>query len=178
MNWKRALIPAIFILPLLILVGSRFGSDPHAVPFVLGGAEAPAFSLRSIDGRDFSSAALRGKPIVLNFWSTWCVPCKTEHDILQMGASRYGDRVQFLGVVYQDTSDAAKEYLTKRLNRYPQLIDPDARVAIEYGVAGVPESFFIDPTGKVRHKEIGPVTPNLLFAKVDDMLTNPGGAVQ
>lgn len=174
MNWKRAFLPALIVLPFLGLLATRFGTDPHALPNVLIGQPAPPFELRTLEGEPITTEALRGKPVVLNFWSTWCVPCKTEHEILQEGAKRWGDRVQFLGVVYQDSAEAAQKYLRTRRNLYPNLADPTSQVAIEYGVSGVPESFFIDAEGRVRHKAIGPVTLDLLATQINAMLAEGG----
>jgi cytochrome c biogenesis protein CcmG/thiol:disulfide interchange protein DsbE len=133
--------------------------------------------LVTLDGKTVTSADLRGKPTVVNFWSTWCVPCKTEHDILQMGSKRYGDRVQFIGVIYQDTAEAARQYLTTRKNYYPQLVDTNAGLAIQFGVSGVPESFFVDPQGIVRHKEVGPVSPMLLADQIAQLSASASGAM-
>src|SRR5688572_27419329 len=113
MNWKRAFLPAIVVMPFLLLLASRFGTNPAALPNVLLHQPAPAFELRSLDGEVFSTAALRGKPVIVNFWSTWCVPCKAEHEILQEAAKMWGDKVQFLGVIYQDSEEAARAYLTR-----------------------------------------------------------------
>lgn len=162
MNWKRALIPALVVLPLLVLFASRFGTNPHEIPTVLQGKPAPRFALQTLDGKTITSESLRGKPTLINFWATYCVPCKYEHDILQQAARRYGDRVNFLGILYQDTPEAAREYVKKTVNLYPHLIDPDAGLAIELGVTGVPESFFIGADGIIEHKQVGVVTPELV----------------
>jgi cytochrome c biogenesis protein CcmG/thiol:disulfide interchange protein DsbE len=162
MNWKRALIPAVVIIPILIVIASQFGTNPHEVPFGLAGKPAPEFTLTTLDGQTLTSSDLQGKPTVINFWSTWCVPCKVEHDVLQLSSRRYRDSVRFLGVIYQDDADAARTYLRMRSNFYTQVIDPDSTLAIQYGVSGVPESYFIDAQGIVRYKQVGPVTHELL----------------
>ena len=89
MSWKRAIIPALLVLPLLFLLATRFGVDPRELPSVLVGKPAPAFALVSLDGEKVSNETLAGRPYVLNFWSTWCVPCKLEHDVLQQASRRY-----------------------------------------------------------------------------------------
>ena len=174
MNWKKAWIPALVVAPFLILLASRFGHDPHALPSVLVGKAAPPFVLTKLDGTPLDSQSLRGKPAVLNFWSTWCVPCKIEHEVLQEGARIYGDRVQFLGVVYQDTAEAARAYLRTVTNRYPHVVDPKGQVAIEHGVSGVPESYFVNAEGTIVHKQVGVVTPDILHSQLGAMLQ--GGA--
>src|SRR5688572_1161822 len=136
MNWKRAMIPALVVFPLLVLLASRFGSDPMSLPSVLVGKAAPGFELQTISGEKVSLASLRGTPVVLNFWSTWCIPCKHEHELLQQAAQRYGDKVKFFGVVYQDDPKAVETYLRTKTNLYPNLVDPNSEVAIAYGVGG------------------------------------------
>lgn len=145
------------IIPLLILFAVSFGNDPHAVPSVLGGQPAPAFTLTTLDGDQVDFKTLAGTPVVLNFWSTWCGPCKAEHSILQEGQRRHPE-VTFLGVIYNDEAAACKRYLDRVGTTYQHLDDPNGRVAIDYGVAGVPETFFIDPGGTIVHKQAGPVS--------------------
>lgn len=174
MNWKRALIPALVVFPLLVLLASRFGSDPMALPSVLVGKPAPPFTLKTLSGEEVSLESLKGQPVVLNFWSTWCVPCKHEHEILQEAAQQYGSQVKFFGVVYQDEPGAVAQYLRAKRDLYPHLLDPNSEVAIAYGVGGVPESFFIDSEGVVRHKQVGLVTPPLMQEQLSAMLKGSG----
>jgi len=166
MNWWRAIIPGLLILPIIVVLALAFGTDPRAIPFALRDRPAPAFNLQSLDGRTFNSTELAGKPVVLNFWSTWCGPCKYEHEYLQRGAQQYAGRVVFLGVIYEDDPDKARSYLASRSNVFPQLIDQDSKLAIEYGVSGVPETYIIDPSGIVRHKEAGPITDAAYLAQL------------
>ncbi|MEZ4270236.1 MAG: redoxin family protein [Myxococcota bacterium] len=170
MNWKVAWIPAVPVLLLVLVLAAGFGVDPHALPSMLDGKPAPPFSLISMTGESFDSAVLRGKPVVLNFWATWCEPCKVEHEILQQASRYYGSDVQFVGIIYQDTPEAAAEYLASRSNVFTQLLDPDSKVAINYGVAGVPESFFIDGAGRIHTKQAGAVSPALLRDEVSKLL--------
>jgi len=171
MNWKIIIVSVIVLGPLFWVLTASFGNDPHSVPFVLGGKEAREFALTSLDGQTVKLSDFRGKPVVINFWSTWCEPCKAEHDILQNAARTYGDAVQFLGVVYQDDAQAARDYLKTRMSVFPQLADPNTRVGLDYGVSGVPESFFIDVQGRIRHKQAGVVTPHVLITQLRTLLT-------
>src|SRR5207249_1192530 len=95
-------------------------------------------------------------------WSTWCVPCESEHDLLQQAAARWANQARFVGVVYQDSAEAVRDYLKENGSAYEQLLDDASRCAIDYGVAGVPETFFIDAHGVVRHKQVGPLTHETL----------------
>ena len=165
MNLKVLLPSLIITITLLVVLASGFGNNPHEVPFVLEGEPARDFNLVSLDGKEVSLASLRGKPVVINFWSTWCGPCKVEHDILQIGSQKFPN-VQFLGVVYQDTPEATKEYLATRRNFYPQLLDPNSYIAMDYGVAGVPETYIIAPNGTIAAKKAGVVTPEYLIEQL------------
>lgn len=155
----------LLTLTFVIVLASGFGNNPHEVPFVLEGEPARTFKLQALDGSEVDLASLRGKPVVINFWSTWCGPCKVEHDILQIGSQKFPN-VQFLGVVYQDTPEATRNYLASRRNYYPQLLDPDSEIAMDYGVAGVPETYIIAPNGTIAAKKAGVVTPEYLIEKL------------
>ena len=162
----RVLVPSLVVtLVLVVILASGFGNDPHAIPFVLDGAPARNFTLQNLKGESVTLNSFKGKPVVINFWSTWCGPCKLEHDVLQVGSQRY-PHVQFLGIVYQDTKDATETYLSTRRNYYPQLLDPDSEVAMDYGVSGVPETYIIAPDGTIAAKEAGVVTPKYLIEKL------------
>ena len=171
MNWKIIAASIVVLGPLFWVLAQGFGVDPHAIPFVLKDKPALDFELETLEGERVRLSDYRGKPVVINFWSTWCEPCKAEHDVLQRGAATYDSSVQFLGVIYQDSADAARAYLKPRLNGFPQLVDANTRVAMDYGVSGVPESFFIDAQGRIRHKEAGVVSPKLLISKLRELLT-------
>lgn len=154
-------IGAAVVLPLLALFWVSFGNDPRALPSVLEGRPAPAFELSDLDGNPVSLAQLAGTPVVLNFWSTWCGPCKQEHPVL-LQAARNNPDVKFFGVIYADDPEKAKRYLAAAGTSYPHLVDQTGHAAIAYGVAGVPETFFIDASGRIVHKQVGPVDGQLL----------------
>ena len=140
--------------------------DPRVLPGAVVGQAAPAFSLKTIEGGSLASARLKGRPFVINFWASWCTECKKEHPYLMQAHDRWRDKVEFIGIVFQDTPGNIRRFLLERgedpKRGYPNLIDPGSRVAIDFGVYGVPETFFVDRTGKVRHKQVGGVTPALL----------------
>jgi cytochrome c biogenesis protein CcmG, thiol:disulfide interchange protein DsbE len=166
LNWKVAAIGAATVLPLVLVLVLNLGRDPHSVRSPLVGALAPAFNLRPVGGgAPVSLDALRGKPVVLNFWATWCVPCFQEHGTLTSGARAFSE-ASFVGVVYEDEEAKTKEFLAERTSSYPSLMDPDAKTAIAYGVFGVPETFFIDRRGRIVEKFVGPLDGATLAALI------------
>ena len=163
------LIGGLLVTALLVaMLASGFGNDPRAVPKALEGRTAPAFTLATTDGDTVTLAELRGKPVILNFWSTWCQPCRLEHPLLLTAPAAFPD-VVFLGVVYADEPAKVTAYLKSDGQAYAHLIDPGGRVAIDYGVAGVPETYFVDVNGRVVHKAAGPISPALLETLVPKM---------
>src|SRR6266508_3265361 len=109
--WRRRLgmrarwiILPVAVVPVVLLLSFGFGRDPRAIASPLIGKPAPSFALTTIDGQQLSSASLRGRPYVLNFWASWCIPaCVEEHPVLMEAQRRYGDRVAIIGVLYQDS---------------------------------------------------------------------------
>ena len=111
-------------------------------------------------------ASLRGRPAVINFWATWCVPCFQEHPLLVSAARSLGDRVRFVGVIYEDSEQQVRGFLARQGSAYPSLVDPGSRTAIAFGVFGVPETYFLDAEGKIAAKHIGPLDAQSLEAKL------------
>jgi cytochrome c biogenesis protein CcmG/thiol:disulfide interchange protein DsbE len=155
-NWTVLAVGLAVTVPLIALFAASFGNDPRAVPNGLVGGPSPAFRLVDLDGASVDSDALRGKPVVLNFWSTWCGPCKQEHGALQEAARQHPE-VAFYGVLYNDEPEKARRYLDVAGTSYKHLVDDDGRAAIDFGVAGVPETYFIDAKGTIVHKQVGPL---------------------
>ena len=169
MNWKVLLIGAIMVVPLVWILASGFGHDPRAIPTTTIGSPAADFALETLEGKEIRLSDLRGKPVVLNFWSTWCGPCVHEHPLLQAAARSHGDRVQFLGVLYGDEPARAVSYLQSAGAAYPTLVDDDQRIIVDYGVAGVPETFFIDSRGTIVHKVSGAISGQQLTAALEGL---------
>ncbi|HYS10540.1 MAG TPA: redoxin domain-containing protein [Myxococcales bacterium] len=155
---KRVLVAgAAIVLPLIAVLVANLGRDPHMVRSPLVGRPAPPFSLQPVGGgAPVRLESFRGKPLVINFWATWCVPCFEEHPALTAAARGLPD-VQFLGVVYEDEEARTQAFLKERSSAYPSVMDPDGRTAIAYGVFGVPETFFIDAEGRIVEKFVGPL---------------------
>jgi cytochrome c biogenesis protein CcmG/thiol:disulfide interchange protein DsbE len=146
------------VAPLIAILLLNLGRDPHSIRSPLLGRPAPAFALAPVGGGPVvTSESLKGRPFVLNFWATWCAPCLQEHETLVRTAAAVGSDVQFLGVVYEDEEDRVRAFLQRHGSAYPSLLDPEARTAIAYGVAGVPETYFIDATGTIQAKVAYPL---------------------
>jgi cytochrome c biogenesis protein CcmG/thiol:disulfide interchange protein DsbE len=188
-NARRALLGAAVVVPVIALLGFGLTRDPRAIESPLPGRPAPAFALpvfvqgtaaatRGITLDTARLAALKGDVVVLNFWASWCLACRDEHPALgDVGARYAGTDVHFFGVLYNDTQGNGRAWL-ERMGpvSYPSLFDPGARTAIEYGLYGVPETFFIGRDGKVAYKHIGPVTTALLEEKIAALRAAPAAA--
>jgi cytochrome c biogenesis protein CcmG/thiol:disulfide interchange protein DsbE len=119
---------------------------------------------------------LRGRTVVVNFWATWCVPCFQEHPVLQQAARTMPASVAFLGVVYEDEEAKVASFLRQQGSAYPTLMDDGGKMAIAYGVYGVPETFFISPDGTIVEKYVGPLTASALQSLVAKASAFGGGA--
>lgn len=131
---------------------------------------APPFSLQLFDGRSFNLEAAAGKPLVLNFWASWCVPCEQEAAVLERAYRTYGDTVTFLGIDVQDTEANALGFLRKFGVTYPNGRDASGEIAIEYGMSGVPETYFIGRDGRLARKWQGPLDDARLGAFLAELL--------
>ena len=155
------------VVPLVVVLVMNLGRNPHVIGSPLVGRAAPEFTLRPLEGGEpVTLASLRGRPVVLNFWATWCVPCFQEHPLLVSAARSLGDRVRFVGVIYEDSEQQVRGFLARQGSAYPSLVDPGSRTAIAFGVFGVPETYFLDAEGKIAAKHIGPLDAQSLEAKL------------
>lgn len=168
---KRAVWALVIGLPLIVVLATGFGRDPSAIVSPLLNKPAPSFDLRTIDNRSISWADLRGKPIVLNFWASWCGGCKYEHPYLLSAWRNYSSRgVKFVGVIYQDSASGARDFMRNNGGSWPVVTDPGQQTALNYGVVKLPETYFIDRRGVIRYKSLGPVTPSMLNQQISRLL--------
>lgn len=177
MNWNRSLLGLVVGLPLVALLGFGLTRDPAQIPSPLPGKPAPEFSLPLMDAEGVVSLGdLRGEVVVLNFWASWCLACRDEHRDLSRTAEAFeGKGVRFFGVLYNDVAENGRRWIEEMGGQsYPTLLDAGSRTAISYGLYGVPETFVIDQTGKVVHKQIGPVTFAVLSGVIQPLLGEAG----
>ena len=162
MNRTVFIIGVAITLALVAVLFVGLGKDPAEIKSPLIGKSAPPFALKAVGtGQTIDVAALRGKPVVVNFWATWCVPCYQEHPVLVENA-RMIPNVQFVGVVFNDSEDKISAFLRERRSSYPTLLDQQGKTAIAYGVGGVPETYFLNRQGVIVAKFTGPMTTEIL----------------
>jgi cytochrome c biogenesis protein CcmG/thiol:disulfide interchange protein DsbE len=177
MTWKKLLLPALAI-PVVWLLYFGMTRNPNIVESPLPGNAAFAFEAPTLDGDTISLAGLEGNVVVLNFWASWCVACIDEHRVFVEAERFYaGQPFRMLGVVYQDEPPNAQRWMERMGGSWPSLIDKSSRIAIDYGVYGVPETYFIGKDGLIAHKQIGPVNAMLMKGLVDSLLAVPAGGV-
>jgi cytochrome c biogenesis protein CcmG, thiol:disulfide interchange protein DsbE len=176
MNWKRSWIAGAVAIPFVSLLAVGMTLDPRALPSTMPGKPAPEFELEVMEARNAPEgpplarlAEHRGEVVVLNFWASWCMACRSEHASLSRIAQMYEGRgVQFYGVLYNDSPANAERYILQQGGQsYPTLLDPGTRTAIDYGLYGVPETFFIGPDGQIAYKHVGPVNDALLIEWIE-----------
>ena len=160
MRTARWLLIPVLAIPLAWILFTGLGRDPSEIPSPLVGEPMPAFELTTLDGTTIASSDLEGRPAVINFWASWCIPaCVEEHPVLLETADRYGEEVQLVGILYDDEPDDARAFLVRHGDGgWPNGDDTTGAVALAYGVLGPPETFFVDAAGIVRGKHYGPLT--------------------
>ena len=171
MNWRNWTV-LLVVVSLVGLMGFGLTRDADLLPSPLVGDVAPPFTLQALDeDRQVSLSDFEGRPVVINFWASWCLACIQEHPVLVRSWERYrGEGVAMVGIIYQDTPGNARRYLEEHGGGWTQLLDPGSRAAIDFGVYGVPETFFIRPDGVIAHKHVGPVTDALMRQQIEPML--------
>ena len=168
---------AIYLMPLVLFVlvagyflwGLNPGRNPNIIPSARIDKPVPTFELPPIEGFDRPGLAsvdlTNGQVALVNFFASWCLPCRAEHPLL-MDLAESG-KVRVLGVNYRDRPEDARRWLGRLGNPYGRVgADMRGRTAIDFGVSGVPETFLIDATGRIRHQHIGPIMPKDLETEI------------
>ena len=163
MTALRWLLIPLVVLPLAWLLFQGFGRDPRQVSSPLIDREAPDWTLTTLDGQTLSTADLAGTPYVVNFWASWCIPaCVDELPVLE---AAHEDGVVIVGVLWQDEPEDARAFLDRYGDAgYDHVIDDRSSLAVEFGVTGPPETFFVDADGIIRSRQWGPLTEESMSA--------------
>jgi cytochrome c biogenesis protein CcmG/thiol:disulfide interchange protein DsbE len=171
-----ALVVGVVMLALLGLMiwGIGRAAQGSVGEVRLSARPAPPFTIPLMngtpDGKPFDLAATKGKPVLINFWASWCIPCEDEAGTLERAFRQYGDRVTFIGVNVQDTDANARDFLRRFGVTYPNGVDASGAVAVDYGMSGVPESYFVDRNGQLSRKWQGPLDDDRLKSYLDELL--------
>ncbi|MCP5431723.1 MAG: DsbE family thiol:disulfide interchange protein [Alphaproteobacteria bacterium] len=166
MRWLVVLPVLLFLAVAAGLFVALRSGDPHVLPSALVGHVVPAFSLPPLAGRPADSGLTsddlkRGEVSLVNVWASWCAPCRVEHPLL-MRLAKEGD-VALHGISYKDRPEAASQVLQSLGDPFRLVgVDADGRVAIDWGVYGVPETFLVDGAGRILLRHAGEVTPEVL----------------
>ncbi|MGB0956342.1 MAG: DsbE family thiol:disulfide interchange protein [Panacagrimonas sp.] len=149
-------VVGLAILAAFLAIGLRL--DPRQVPSPLIGKPAPAFALPSLDeDRQISLEDLKGRPVLVNFWASWCAGCRVEHPLLMRLAQE--DGIEIVGMDYKDGPAVARAWLRRHGNPYRVIAqDRDGAVGLDWGVYGVPETYLLSADGRILFKQIGPMT--------------------
>ena len=176
MKKKLLIIPSILFLSILLtffylLIIER---DPSAIPSNLLDKNIPKFETESLlrKERFISSKEFGNEIILVNFFATWCLPCRDEHIYIKRFSNEKGIRV--IGINYKDSSGNAIEWLKNLGNPYSDVpVDKNGRIAIDWGVYGIPETFIVNSKGIIKYRQVGPITKkiykkiNLLIREIE-----------
>jgi cytochrome c biogenesis protein CcmG, thiol:disulfide interchange protein DsbE len=172
----------LFLLPIalfLVLAGYFWlaltsGRDPHDLPSAMIDKPAPVFALAGFDGAPgIDRAALGGGVTIVNFFASWCVPCRAEHPLLMGLSQRLG--VPLYGIAYKDKPEDAQQFLKQLGDPFSRIgLDESGRVGIDFGVYGVPETYVIDKAGRIRLRHVGPLTAEAVTRELAPLVQELG----
>jgi cytochrome c biogenesis protein CcmG, thiol:disulfide interchange protein DsbE len=160
-------LAALAPLVLLALLGAfLLNRTAPATPTTIG-SQAPDFALADLDGNPIRLSDLRGQPVIINFWSSYCGPCVEEFPLLRAAAERHAvDGLTIVGIVWRDRSEAARDFMTRNGATWATAMDPGERVARDYGILGPPETYFIGRDGTIVARQIGQISSSSLDEKL------------
>jgi len=171
-------ITAIVVAVVVGVLATRFGTDPNEVESPLVGTPVLEIELPYLEGD--GAVALgpdTGDILIVNFWASWCIPCRAEHPVLVDAAARWESAgVRVVGVVYQDDADSAGAFLDEFGRGYETVRDEGGRAAIFFGVFGIPETFFVDREGKIAGVVRGEINTTLIDAALQQLVTGDTGS--
>jgi cytochrome c biogenesis protein CcmG, thiol:disulfide interchange protein DsbE len=160
-RWMALGVGVVIVLFGVVLALNVSSAEPNTNEgrFIGSNEPAPAFTVTTLDGATLSSADLAGKTVVVNFWNTWCAPCKEEAPALAEFYDRHRDESDFamVGIVRDDTTRAVREYVEEENVGWTIALDPKSKAALAYGTTGQPETFVIAPDGRVAGEQFAAV---------------------
>ena len=166
----RYLIPVLVLAGLVVLCAVGLKHDPREVPSPLIGKAAPAFNLKLLGaGASYSNADLKGRPVLINFFASWCEGCQVEHPVLLKLAKEFN--VEIIGMDYKDKPEDVTAWLARHGSPYRKVvIDDQGTAGLDWGVYGVPETFVLDAAGVIVYKQIGPMTEEAWREKIAPLM--------
>jgi peroxiredoxin len=178
-SWQRLAPYLILIGGLVWIFASR--ADPSQTtaspPVAQAGFRAPDFSLRTAEGEIITLSELKGRPILINFWASWCPPCRAEMPAFERAYQAWQDQgflILAINATQQDSVDQALAFAQEYGLSFPLLFDADGQVYRNYQVRSLPTSFFVDPQGVIREVVVGgPISEALLHVRVEQLLKSP-----
>ena len=167
-------LPAIIFLFILLIFSYLLLIDrnPSGIPSALLNKNVPKFETDSLmkDEKFISSKEFGDEIVLVNFFATWCKPCRDEHEYIKLFSSK--KKIKIIGINYKDNPKKAKQWLKNLGNPYSNIaIDKKGEIAINWGVYGIPETFFINSKGVIKYKHVGPIT-RTVYKKIDSLINN------
>ena len=170
-------MPLLVFAAMAVMFGYALQTgDPSRLPSALLGKPAPKLDLPPLGGLAEPIPGLaagdftKGKVTVVNFWASWCGPCRDEHPVIEELKKR--STAHLVGINYKDPAPGSTRFLTQYGNPYDAIgVDASGRAGIEWGVYGMPETFVVDPAGRVAYKHVGPMSPKDLEEKILPAIT-------
>lgn len=172
-NLSAILAFTAIILFIFIMYLALFSKNTTVPVSPLVGKTAPTFTLKTFDNKTVNFESLKGKSVVLNFWSSWCIPCKNETRALNSANLRYKDSdIVFIGVNIWDDTENALNFINSYPSDYTNAYDPSNEIHVNYGIQGVPETFFISKEGIIVDRFQGELNNNILNYFSNKLLNN------
>lgn len=176
-NFSRKSVLAIAALVLVgflgLLIWGMLNKEPITglSGITMVNRPAPDFTLTTFEGTAISLEDLRGKPVVINFWASWCPPCRIEAPLIERTWREYKNRgLIFLGVNIQDRKEDALNYIREFDITYPNGPDPTGEISIDYGVSGLPVTFFVSSKGEIVRRWVGAIEKSVLISSIEEIM--------
>lgn len=173
-NLPLYIIGAIVIIISVVVAGLSLDRGPELIKppptTVQDLGPAPDFTIDVLGGKEKSLRDYRGRPVVVNFWASWCGPCREETPDLVKLHKKYGDRVDFVGIIYQDDEVAVRRFMEEFSMEYENGMDVGGKASAAYKITGVPTTFVIDANGGLRARWLGAIPPDVLISYIEGVL--------